>query len=206
MNPHGYLQYLLQHIINNWSCGLLYNNHRRNMASLQLLLACTLQLLMLGNAVTVRIADIQNSNDDAVARHNTRFHTKDISFEGSHIQGVALHATDVDDDIHWSVAAPLAYALPNQGNVDGLLNEAALYEKIALFDRGENLSISEQIYSAQHAGAVAAVVVDFPDNHEKHTALLAAVKSDLDLWISLTIPSVIIGFKHGKRLLFFDAV
>ena len=185
-----------------------------------LLLACTLHLLLLSNAntISVTITDLQDNNDAAthpsLYPHFTSlfgFHTKDISFEGSHIQGVALHAStypDDDEDGPWSVTAPLVYALPNQGSVNGLMNEAEVYEKIVLFDRSENeadeaiVSLSEQVYTAQHAGAVAVIIVDFPAcaYHEKHTALQAAIKSDLEVWKSLTIPSVVVRFERGERL------
>eukprot|EP00581_Thalassiosira_minuscula_P000974 CAMPEP_0183747578 /NCGR_PEP_ID=MMETSP0737-20130205/67336_1 /TAXON_ID=385413 /ORGANISM="Thalassiosira miniscula, Strain CCMP1093" /LENGTH=183 /DNA_ID=CAMNT_0025983291 /DNA_START=507 /DNA_END=1058 /DNA_ORIENTATION=- len=149
----------------------------------------------------VTIADLRNSK----RRHSRRrFHTKDISFGGSHIQGVALHAstTDPDDDVddHWSVTAPLVYALPNCGSKNGLMNHADAFEKIVLFDRGEDIPILMQIHTAQHAGAVAAIIVDYQEKHEKNTALHAAVKAELLLWQSLTIPSVVVNYDQGERL------
>ena len=121
-------------------------------------------------------------------------------FQGSHVQGIALHATDVDDDYHWSITAPLIYAMPNGGSTYGLLNIDQVRDCIVVFNREEDVSISEQMNAAQHAGASAVIIFDYPNAHETKTALQAALGADLELWHSLTIPSVVISHMHSERL------
>lgn len=163
--------------------------------------ACILHFVSSG---TVTIADLQNPSGDNVY---SRFHIKDITLDGSHIQGVALHVTNSPDDNgnldHWSVTAPLVYALPNKGSMGGLINEHEAHDRIVLIDRGEIISIAHQIHIAQHAGAVAVIIVDFPNTNEKNTALHAVIRASTDhaeIWESLTLPSVIVSHRHYERL------
>lgn len=172
------------------------------------LLLALLQLMLLRVLVVkgasgpmVTISDVRNDKEDMKHR---RFHTKDIAFHNSHIQGIALHATDLYDDYHWTVTAPLVYALPNHGSYNYLMNQHEVASKIVLFDRSDSddVPIIEQMHTAQMASAAAIIVVDYPNHNEKRTALQVALnaKDDLDLWEMLTIPAVIVRFEHGERL------
>ena len=158
--------------------------------------ALLLLLLKTANGVVVTIQDAANSKDPPVGHR--RFHLKDISWHGSHIQGVALHRTNYDD--HWTMTAPLVYALPNSGCLRGLMNEQDVGGNIVLFDRGEDVTMPEQMYSAQHVGAAAVVIVDYPNANGKQTALQVALRADHELWKRLTIPAVIVDFDRGERL------
>jgi len=163
---------------------------------LSLLQALLLLLHKTADGVVVTIKDVANNNDPPVGHR--RFHLKDISWHGSHIQGIALHRTNYDD--HWTITAPLVYALPNSGCPRGLVNEQDVGGNIVLFDRGEDVQMTEQMYSAQHVGAACVVIVDYPDANGKHTALQVALRADHELWKRLTIPAVIVDFERGERL------
>lgn len=164
-----------------------------------------LNLLLINAAseLIVTITDLQTPIHDTATKHHSKFYARDISFEGSHIEGVAFN-TFIPSHQHgdpWSIAAPLVYALPNQGSADGLMNDALVAGTIVLFDRDEGLSMCEQVHVAQHAGAIAAIIVDSPGGlHEQHTALRAAVAADVNVWRSLSIPAVIVRFERGERL------
>ena len=158
--------------------------------------AILLLLLKTASGVVVTIKDVANKHDPPVGHR--RFHLKDISWHGSHIQGVALHRTNYDD--HWTITAPLVYALPNSGCPRGLMNEQDVGGNIVLFDRGEDAKMTEQMYSAQHVGAIGVVIVDYPDAIGKQTALQVALRADHELWKRLTIPAVIVDFERGERL------
>ena len=168
----------------------------RWVSSLSLSQTFLLLLRKTANGVVVTIKDVANNNDPPVGHR--RFHLKDISWHGSHIQGVALHRTNYDD--HWTVTAPLVYALPNSGCLRGLMNEQDVGGNIVLFDRGEDVNMTEQMFSAQHVGAAGVIIVDYPDAIGKQTALQVALRADHELWNRLTIPAVIVNFERGERL------
>lgn len=111
-----------------------------------------------------------------------------------------MHATSLDDD-HWKISAELIYALTNEGSFAGLKNEPDVRDKVVLFDRSVDVPIVEQVSQAQNAGAVAVIIVDFPDANEKKTALQAALTANLEMWKALSIPSVIVNHRYYEKLL-----
>ena len=111
-----------------------------------------------------------------------------------------MHATYPNDD-HWEVSAELIYALPNEGSFAGLKNEPDVRDKVVLFNRSLDVSIVEQVSQAQHAGAIAIIIVDFHDSNEKRSALQAALTANPDMWKALSIPSVIVSHNYHEKLL-----
>jgi predicted RNA polymerase sigma factor len=61
--------------------------------------------------------------------------------------------------------------------------------------------IVEQVSQAQHAGAIAVIIVDFSDANEKETALQSALTANLDMWESLSIPSVVVSHNYHEKIL-----
>lgn len=168
------------------------------------MLAFAVLLLLIGGVGGVELVTISDtrtgdSNEDARSPYR-RLHRKELIIPGSAgVWGIALHSTK-DDEEHWSVTAPLVYALPNQGKSDGLINANDIRDNIVLFDRGDSVTIAEQMFLAQALFAVAVIVIDFPNNNAKRTALRAAIDADSELWQMLEIPAVVVDFAHGARL------
>ena len=76
------------------------------------------------------------------------------------------------------MTSPLVYALPYSGCPRGMMNEQDVGGNIVLFNRGEDVQMTEQMYSAQHVGATGVVIVDYSDANGKHTALQVALRAD----------------------------
>lgn len=188
------------------------------LASLVLLLAVDVHSELL-----VTISDVHDPADAVAAGRRARFHARDVAFAGTRVRGAAFdpgRPRDDDGRPHVLVTAPLIYALPNRGAVDGLLNAALLAGKVVLFDWNDGddiggdgdedgLSPCEQARLAEHAGGVAVVVVDHAPRRrgggrraekEGETARSAARAVDEALWRSLSIPAVVVRADRGARL------
>ena len=143
-----------------------------------------------------------------------RLHPKDITWQGSHIEGIAFHATtNYYFDDHWSIAGKLVYALPNEASHSihqHILNMDELNGTIAMFDRADDndntdgLPIFNQILMAEHLNCTAAIIADRPNQHLKRTALDAAMEGYHEhhefWWQKVKIPAVIIGHEDAERL------
>ena len=169
-----------------------------------MLLAYTLHILLLtstsADSLLVTIAD-QRRNQANDAMIYERFHYKDILVGGSHIEGVAVHKTSSEE--HWSVSAPLVYALPNQGSPSGLMNEADIPGNILLISlQGATLPVHGLMQIAQDASAAAVVFIASENTRPKKVALEAALVASQDyhdLWPA-TIPTVIVADDQFPRL------
>ena len=165
-------------------------------------------------SVNVTIADLRKKEDV----NHSRYHTKDITFHGSHIHGIALHISNrSDEEDHWTITAPLAYAFPNQGQgarIHGLVNEVEVEGKIVLFDLPNVDSPFEYVLaSAQEHKAIGCIIIVAPNNNAKQTAIDIAVKAEKDRSIRQgyhpqfdlleeiqKFPTVVVDWDGGERL------
>ena len=160
----------------------------------------------------VTIADLRKKENV----NHSRYHTKDITFHGSHIHGIALHISNRSDEDHWTITAPLAYAFPNQGQgarIHGLVNEVEVEGKIVLFDLPNVDTPFEYVLaSAQEHKAVGCIIV-VPNNNAKQTAIDISIKAETDKSIRQgyhpqfdlleeisKFPTVVVDWDGGERL------
>ena len=166
-----------------------------------MLLLIILLLLVKVGSVNVTISDLRQKED---LKH-TRLHRKDITFQGSHVEGIAIHKTEVHEDAeHWQVDGRLIYSIPN--TPQGLLiNSDEITGAVVLFDYAEDVNgdITYTFCELKHHNAKAAIIVDTSKEETKKTALEIIRRADEDRWNLCNLSrfhAVAISFEDGKRL------
>ena len=77
-------------------------------SKMMLLPILLLFLVKTSTSLNVTLSDLRQKED---LKH-TRLHRKDITFQGSHIEGIALHKTETNEDAeHWQVDGSLIYSI-----------------------------------------------------------------------------------------------
>ena len=164
-----------------------------------MLLLIILLLLVKVGSVNVTISDLHQKED---LKH-TRLHRKDITVDGSHIEGIALHHTHEEAE-HWQVGGPLIYSIPNTPHVF-LINSDEIPGAVVLFDYVEDVNddITHTFCELQHHNATAAIIVDTSKEEKKKTALHIVRQADEERWEVCNLSNfhaVVVSFEDGKRL------
>jgi len=118
-----------------------------------LLLIILLHLVKASTSLNVTLSDLRQKED---LKH-TRLHRKDITFQGSHIESIALHKTQTHEDAeHWQVDGRLIYSIPNT-NPNLLINSDEISGTVVLFDYSEDVNddITYTFCELQHHDAKA---------------------------------------------------
>lgn len=166
-----------------------------------MLLLIILLLLVKVGSVNVTISDLIQKED---LKHN-RLHRKDITFQNSHHQGIAIHKTETKEDAeHWQVDGRLIYSIPNT-NPNLLINSDEISGTVVLFDYSEDVNddITYTFCELQHHNATAAIIVDTSKEETKKTALNIVRQADEDRWKLCNLSkfhAVVVSFEDGKRL------
>jgi len=177
-------------------------------------------LLKASTSLNVTLSDLRQKED---LKH-TRLHRKDITFQGSHIEGIALHKTQTHEDAeHWQVDGSLILAIPNT-NPGLLINSDEISGAVVLFDYAENDQntdkedltqlqhhhakadggdITHTFCELKHHNATAAIIVDTSNQDKKQTALNIIRQADEDRWKLCNLSkfhAIVVSFEDGKRL------
>jgi len=160
----------------------------------------------------VKITSLKNNKiAKAVAIKEIVFckHCADPKEQGSRIQGVLINRPPYE--WNWEgFAAPLVYAFPNQGCRRGLKNPVNdVRGAVIMFNRGDILSVTEQVRLAHRMGSVAVIIIDTP--REKKCSEYPKLPCR-DVFVSLTrgyhgweeakfvLPTLLVSHEEGLRL------
>ena len=167
-----------------------------------MLLPMILLLLFLVKASTslnVTISDLRQKED---LKH-TRLHRKDITFQGSHIESIALHKTQTHEEAeHWQVEGRLILAIPNRPR-NLLINSDEISGAVVLFDYAEDSDVTYTFCELKNHNAAAAIIVDTSKEEKKKTALHIVRQANEERWELCNLSnfhSVVVTFEDGKRL------